>query len=235
MSSSSSGPTRSRNKSSFLINDRTTHMYISNSAIYRFEVWKERDAPANHEFVVIRMENLANHSYYRIERRPSNEIVNLIDKVRGCGAEDTITPLSERGYASLPRFADCFICIRYRDPAAPRLQTIFDICKLIHKDRDAEKYTLTKYNCYFFARTLTLLIARYFLVRHYCVLNKSPRNKFCDSGGRHIDTFLDGVIPTRDPWIRIKFFDNSSVRMILSKLSLRIDFSFPELPTLAQL
>ena len=123
-----------------------------------------------HEFVVLRA-----NGWYRIERRPTI-VAGIKSMWRGCPTEDTITRInwSECDYESW----HSLFWVKFEHDPKPDLHTAFAICNAILKDPDAQKYTLREFNCYFFARTLTLLIFRHFLVRQYCRIQKSPRHDF---------------------------------------------------------
>ena len=139
--------------------------------------------------------------------------------MHGCEAEDTITPLDERDYDGLLRLADQKITQLFRGEPKPDLYTIFAFCNAIRKDPDTEKYTLTKFNSYFLARTLTLLITRHFLLRRYYIYI-SPRNDFGSLSEPEINAIVDEEMNNTsvpDPWIKSTIRFESKVRMILLK------------------
>ncbi len=172
---------------------------------------KERDLP-KHEFIILRTKD----DHYCIERRPP-EGTDFNSKLDGCTAEDTITRL-ERNYWNKVRKRTAWkILVLFRADPKPDLYTVFGFCNAIRKDPDAKKYTLLQFNCYFFARTLMLLITRHFLS---CRIHKSPRNNFDSLPGPGIDASVDKAtnkMPDRVfSWIGIILF-NADVRMILLK------------------
>ena len=215
MSSSSPRPRDSRDKSSRPIDDDIYRCY-SNTPIFKLVLGKEREEPG-HEFIILKMFNLS-LGYYRVERRPS-EGTSIKSMLNGCEAEDTITPLDENKYKKVEACTDNKIVVLFRHDPMPDLHTIFAICNAIRKDPDAEKYTLTHFNCYFFARTLTLLITRQFLLRLSCRIHKSPRNNFGSLSEPEIDAIVNQAgMPTRVPCTRFIQFDSKvSLRMILLK------------------
>ena len=87
-------------------------------------------------------------------------------------------------------------------------------------DPESEQYTLREFNCYFFARTLTLLIARHSFLRQYCRIHKQPRNDFGSLPGPEIDATLSEATNSRTQELRrciaIKF-QETNVRMMLLK------------------
>ena len=172
MSLSLSSRPRERDGSSVPLDDNIHRHFSKNESISHLELWQEVDPP-KHEFVVLTT-GFACRSY-RIERRPT--IVAGINSMwRGCPTEDTITPFNwwESDYKSW----NSLFWVKFEHDPKPDLHTAFAICNAILKDPDAQKYTLREFNCYFFARTLTLLIFRHFLVRQYCRIQKSPRHDF---------------------------------------------------------
>ena len=212
----SSSRSRSRDKSSFPIDDNIYGRYSNNLSIDTLELRKERGEP-EHEFVILQMADM--NTYYRIERRPS-EGTNINSKLHGCKAEDTITPLDGQDYRSVCDLTDCKITQVFWGEPKPDFHTVFAFCNAIHKDSDAEKYTLAQFNCYFFARTLTLLISRYFLLRLSCRLHKSPISDFDSLPGHVLDDTVDKAMNNADSWdflISIYIVFDSDVRMMLLK------------------
>ncbi len=174
---------------------------------------KERKDP-EHEFIILR----TNDDLYRVERRPS-EGTKFASKLRGCKAEDIITPLDEDDYERVRGRTDSKIFMYFAGEPKPDLHTVYNICDAIRKDPDTEKYTLPLFNCFFFPRTLTLLIARYSFLRQYCV-RISPMDDYSSLAGPAIDAIVDRAINgtlSWDCWISISIFFDSDVRMILLK------------------
>jgi len=204
MSSSSTRSRNNRGKSSRPIDDDIYRCY-SNSPIFKLVLGKERDEPG-HEFVIVKISGISGR-YYRIERRPS-EGTDISSMLHGCEAEDTITPLNENDYEKVEACTDNRILVLFRHDPMPDLHTVLDICNAIRKDPDTEKYTLMQFNCYFFARTLTLLITRHFLLRLSCRIHKSPRNDFGSLSEPEIDAIVDQAeMPTRVPCTSFIRFD----------------------------
>ncbi|KAF8336728.1 hypothetical protein F5887DRAFT_1078533 [Amanita rubescens] len=203
---------RSRDESSFLlITDDIYRHYFSIRSIHSLELRKEREEPAKHEFIILEMTD--RDTRFRIERHPS-EGTNITAKSKGCEAKDIITPLDDQDYESLCRLTDRKINLCFTSKTPPDLYTVFAFCNVILKDPAAKIYSLPQFNCYFFARTLTLLLARHFLLHQYCHrIHKSPKN-FGHLLGPEIDAILDEVMKKMRTWERpISFIlDDSSVR-----------------------
>ncbi len=211
-----SSSSRSRAKSSLQIKDDIYQYYFNTRSIYSLELRKERKEP-EHEFIILEMTDMETH--YRIERRPS-EGTNLGDKSKGCEAKDTITPLDYQDYQKVGKLTDCKISLGFTGKTHPDLYTLFAFCNVIRKDHDAKIYSLAQFNCYFFARTLTLLIARHFLLRQYRGIHKSPINDFGSLPGPEIDAIVDEAMNagrTRERPISF-ILVGLGVRIILLKL-----------------
>ena len=211
----SSSTPRKCDKSSLPIDDDIYQRY-SNLSIFTLELRKERKDP-EHEFLILETSDM--DTYYRIERRPS-EGMSINDKSRGCKAKDTIALLDDQDYKRVCMHTDHKINLGFPAKTRPDLYTLFAFCLVIRKDPDARIYSLAQFNCYFFARTLTVLIARHFLLRQYCRIHNSPRNDFGTLPVPEVDAIAEQVVNTKSTRERpISFIlVDSGVRMILLKL-----------------
>jgi len=199
--SSSSRPSRPPllDKSPLLIKDDINRHTFSIRSIYSLELRKEREEPAKHEFIILEMTDM--HTRFRIERRPS-EGTNINAKSKGCEARDTLTPLDAQDYESLCRLTDRKINLCFTGRTHPDLTTVFAFCNVIRKDHDAKIYSLAQFNCYFLARTLTLLVARHFLLHQYCHVHRLQINDFGSLPGPEIDAILDEAMKKMPTWER---------------------------------
>jgi len=181
-----SSSTHSGDSSSCRIDDKIYGHY-PNTNIDWLELRKEREEP-QHEFIILR----TNNDFYRIERRPPKG-ANIPSKLHGIKAEDTIIHLNHQDYEKVWESADIKIIVAFYHDLKPGLHSLFSLCDAIRVDPDAEKYTLAQFNCYFFARTLILLLTRHFLIRQYC--NQGlPRNDFANLSGPDINVIVDQVM-----------------------------------------
>src|SRR6266550_5997437 len=130
----SSSTSRPRDKSSRPIDDNISQCF-SNFPILSLLLMKERKDP-EHEFIILR----TNDDLYRVERRPS-EGTKFASKLRGCKAEDIITPLDEDDYERVRGRTDSKIFMYFAGEPKPDLHTVYNICDAIRKDPDTEKYT----------------------------------------------------------------------------------------------
>ena len=219
MSLSLSSRPRERDRSSVPLDDNIYRRFSKNDSINHLQLLQEVDPP-KHEFVVLE----AGFALYRIERRPTIA-AGIKSMWRGCPTEDTITPFKwPRRKCDYESWNSLF-SVNFKHDPKPGLHTAFAICNAILKDPDAQKYTLKEFNCYFFARTLTLLILRHFLVRQYCHIQKSPRHDFGNFPEPAIGAIVDQAISgmgTRLDWgwnhrSRWTLMRSSMVSMMLVK------------------
>jgi hypothetical protein len=214
----SSSTTRSRDEFTLPIDDGI-YQCTPNLSFDHLELWKEKEEP-EHEFVILHMTaDSPGATHYLIERRPS-EGTNINSKLRGCEAADTITPLDKSSLPSLHEASKKILQNFHGAEPKPDLYTVFDICNAIRMDPDSEQYTLAEFNCYFFARTLTLLIARHSFLRQYCRIHRPPRNDFGSLPGPEIDAILSEATNSRSQELRrciLIRLPKTNVRMILLK------------------
>jgi hypothetical protein len=158
-------------------------MYIS-----WIELRKQKEEP-EHEFVLVALQRTKHaHDICHIERRPLKG-ANIDSKVFGCKAEDTIAPVDDDDLSDIMKCTVGKVKVEFKSDPRPELYTVFSICDSIGKDPNAKKYTLVQFNCYFFARTITLLLTRHFLLRQFCV-HISPR----DDLGSLQEAEIDGIV-----------------------------------------
>ncbi|KAK2464887.1 hypothetical protein APHAL10511_002963 [Amanita phalloides] len=181
--SSESTPRLPSHHLSLPIDDNIYQRFTKNHSIRSLELWKERRDP-EHEFLILTRSD-GDPRTYRVERRPSKGTAAL-SKIQGCTTEDTITCL-DREYAGT---AVRRLSVHFRANPKPELYNIFALCNAIRKDPDTKEYTLMQFNCYFFARTLALLITRHFLLRQYRDIHIYSTIKD-DIPGPRIDDMLD--------------------------------------------
>lgn len=186
-------------------------MYIS-----WIELRQQKDEP-KHEFVLVALQR-TKHAYdlCRIERRPLKG-ANIDSKVFGCKAEDTIAPVDDDDLSDIATRTVRKVKVEFKSDPRPELYTIFSICDTIGKDPNAKKYTLMQFNCYFFARTITLLLTRHFLLRQFC-LHVSPRDD-CNFGSLQ-EAEIDDIVA------QVMNIDSSQGTTVLNRakiISIRIN------------
>ncbi len=147
----------SRRVDNYLFDWRSKQRYITVRSI---SLRQEKVAP-RHEFVLVELER----AHYRIERR-AVEGANFNSILKGCAAKDTITLVPREKVKPLLAKTDSMVEVSFHSDRRPDLYVILAVCDAIYKDSETNKYSLWQFNCYFFARTILLLVTRHYLLRH---------------------------------------------------------------------
>jgi hypothetical protein len=130
------------------VRDRNT------GAIKSVELRKEHD-PFQHEYILL---ILHDDSYVRIDRRPDPDVpVDTLMRC-GCRAIDTIQEVTSRH--DLPK-SHGILNVKVHSNAHLTISHILFICFGVHQDNKANRYTLQRYNCYFFSWTIIVLLLRF--------------------------------------------------------------------------
>ncbi|KAG8773044.1 hypothetical protein FRC12_002760 [Ceratobasidium sp. 428] len=115
---------------------------------------RSRDSPFFHEFLVLK---LANGSYCRVERTGEGSRLDAVSRA-GSHAHDIIERITYDDYEQLDESSDIISSIRL--PHVFDLLDILAICYAIQKHKHSSKYTLQRYNCYFFCDTILVILTR---------------------------------------------------------------------------
>ncbi|CAE6460437.1 unnamed protein product [Rhizoctonia solani] len=118
---------------------------------------KEFDRPFFHEFVLVRFDD---GSCYRFDRRPDPK--QPMDALRSVGSEahDTVELVIDIESPPHAR-SECIAALDFKDHCVAGLSLILAVCSAISRDREAYRYTLREFNCYFFSWTIIAAVARY--------------------------------------------------------------------------
>jgi hypothetical protein len=79
----------------------------------------------------------------------------------GCEAIDTIEEVASLGDLAP---SQCVVSVIF-DRTFPDIFAVLLVCQGIREDREAQRYTLQRYNCYFFAWAIVVLVCRQFTER----------------------------------------------------------------------
>ncbi|QRV81959.1 hypothetical protein RhiJN_09974 [Ceratobasidium sp. AG-Ba] len=116
---------------------------------------KSRESPFYHEFLIL---ILNNGSYCRLERTGDGKRIDAISRT-GSEAHDYIQLIQEVDYeVQLDSCSDVIAEIEF--PHEFDLCDVFAICYAMQKNKHSSKYTLQRYNCYFFCCTILLVLTR---------------------------------------------------------------------------
>ncbi|KAH7332892.1 hypothetical protein B0J17DRAFT_148897 [Rhizoctonia solani] len=120
---------------------------------------KEREAPFNHEFIVVELDN---NTVCRFDRR--GDVNNRANVLMGepIPSEDTahiIAKSDDEFYPIIDADSDLLLSIQF--PQGQDLRTILAVCFGIHSNKATQSYSLTRYNCYFFSWMIITATARF--------------------------------------------------------------------------
>ncbi|KAG8772887.1 hypothetical protein FRC12_002844 [Ceratobasidium sp. 428] len=116
---------------------------------------KSRDSPFFHEFLIIKLED---GSYCRVERTGEGSRLDAISR-SGSLAHDIIERVTRDGYErQLDESSD--IISRIELPHEFDLLDVLAICYAIQQHKHSSRYTLQRYNCYFFCCTVLVILTR---------------------------------------------------------------------------
>ncbi|KAF8337185.1 hypothetical protein F5887DRAFT_1199456 [Amanita rubescens] len=141
----------------------------THTTIRRIELRKERER-FKHEFVLVFLDQGGN---YRIDRRPLGGRNPELLLPEGIEAEDTVNVVDDDDLEGIHRETDVEVVLKFNE-SKPDMYTVIAICAAVHMDPETAKYTLQYYNCFFLARTIIALTARYCLLQG-CSANKGLR------------------------------------------------------------
>lgn len=124
--------------------------------IHKLQLRRERESPFFHEYIVL---STRGGGYFRIDRRQRPDEAIPLDCIyaEGVEAHDTIEEITSFDDA-LYCTSDCLAEIEFQVDVD--LALILKICQAIHEHPAAKVYTLQRYNCYFFAQTILMCVAR---------------------------------------------------------------------------
>ncbi|KAF8596896.1 hypothetical protein BDV93DRAFT_610631 [Ceratobasidium sp. AG-I] len=121
------------------------------------EYRKEFDGTFRHESIVLRLDNL---TICRFDRRAQHNLRADAPKDEGTVSEDTahVLRVGDPEYHDVENHSEILLSIAFHQ--GEDISTILSICYGIKKNPCSERYTLTKYNCYFFSWTIVSIAAR---------------------------------------------------------------------------
>ena len=123
--------------------------------IESIQLRKDYQHPYYHEYIIV--STRSGHTY-RIDRRPDpNTPFDTIMKA-GCTAYDTIQEVDS--LKDLDSTSHCVIELNWREEPTIDLLFIISICFAIRNNKQADRYTLQCYNCYFLSWAIIVITMR---------------------------------------------------------------------------
>ncbi|KAF9503520.1 hypothetical protein BS47DRAFT_1402317 [Hydnum rufescens UP504] len=123
--------------------------------INTLQLRKEKSEPFTHQYVVL---ILSDDTILRLDRRGDEK--NPMDAMKSDGIESIDTIADVNSLSGLEKTSHCLAELHCQASDLD-LSNIIKICFGIHKDPKAGRYTLQRFNCYFFAWTILVATARY--------------------------------------------------------------------------
>ncbi|KAF9517199.1 hypothetical protein BS47DRAFT_544338 [Hydnum rufescens UP504] len=169
--------------------------------INTLQLRKEKSEPFTHQYVVL---ILSDDSILRLDRRGDEN--NPMDAMRSDGIESIDTIADVNSLSDLDQTSYCLAELHCQASDVD-LSNIIKICFGIHKDPRAGRYTLQRFNCYFFAWTILVATARY----------AEPWDTFrFDSPWRTLSQTLADALSTKFADALINILVDGAVMMIMA-------------------
>ncbi|CAE6444432.1 unnamed protein product [Rhizoctonia solani] len=124
------------------------------TSIVGIQLRKEFEEPFRHEFVLVSLEG---GEFCRIDRRGDPNVPTQTLSSNGSDAHDTVHQLTT--IDGLDSESECLVRLRF--DGAIDLSFLLLICFNIRNDPKSQRYTLQRFNCYFFSWTITSILARH--------------------------------------------------------------------------
>ncbi|CAE6355150.1 unnamed protein product, partial [Rhizoctonia solani] len=127
---------------------------IQSTSIMGIQLRKEFEEPFRHEFILVSLEG---GEFCRIDRRGDPNVPTQTLSSNGSDAHDTVHQLATVDGIDLE--SECLVQLRF--DGAIDLSFLLLICFNIRNDPKSQRYTLQRFNCYFFSWTITSILARH--------------------------------------------------------------------------
>ncbi|KAG9103422.1 hypothetical protein FRC06_010957 [Ceratobasidium sp. 370] len=127
---------------------------IRSTSVAKIQLRKEFEEPFRHEFILVHLER---GGFCRLDRRGDPNVPTQTLRSEGSEAYDTIHEVTELDKIELT--SECLV--ELRPNGTVDLLFILSICFSIRSDPKTQRYTLQRFNCYFFSWTITSIVARH--------------------------------------------------------------------------
>lgn len=127
---------------------------IRSTAVALIQLRKEFEEPFRHEFILVVLQG---GGLCRLDRRGDPHVPTQTLSSSGSEAHDTVHELSSLG--TVESTSECLV--ELRPNGTIDLAFILSICFSIRSDQKTQRYTLQRFNCYFFSWTITSVVARH--------------------------------------------------------------------------
>ncbi|KAG8742510.1 hypothetical protein FRC10_001344 [Ceratobasidium sp. 414] len=130
------------------------YKHMRSTSVAKIQLRKEFEEPFRHEFILV---HLQRSGFYRLDRRGDPNVPTQTLRAEGSEAYDTIHEVTELD--KVESTSECLV--ELRPNGTIDLLFILSICFSIHSDPKTQRYTLQRFNCYFFSWTITSIVARH--------------------------------------------------------------------------
>ncbi|KAG8723027.1 hypothetical protein FRC09_005059 [Ceratobasidium sp. 395] len=127
---------------------------MRSTCITRIQLRKEFEEPFRHEFILV---HLQRGGFCRLDRRGDPNVPTQTLRSEGSEAYDTVHEVTE--IDGIESTSECLV--ELRPNGTIDLSFILSICFSIRSDPKTQRYTLQRFNCYFFSWTITSIVARH--------------------------------------------------------------------------
>jgi hypothetical protein len=128
--------------------------------INTFQLRREKLNALKHQYVVLILSGDSGDSILRLDRGVAETNPNPMDAVKSHGTEPIDTIEDVDSLSNLDKSSYCLAELHCQENDVD-LSDIIKICFGIHRDDKAGRYTLQRFNCYFFSWTMLVVIARH--------------------------------------------------------------------------
>ncbi|KAF8600653.1 hypothetical protein BDV93DRAFT_446956, partial [Ceratobasidium sp. AG-I] len=127
---------------------------MRSTSISKIQLRKEYEEPFRHEFILVYLQR---GGFCRLDRRGDPNVPTQTLRSEGSEAYDTIHEVTEIDEITSTSES----LVELRPDGAIDLSFILSICFSIRSDPKTQRYTLQRFNCYFFSWTITSIVARH--------------------------------------------------------------------------
>ncbi|KAB5594182.1 hypothetical protein CTheo_2398 [Ceratobasidium theobromae] len=124
--------------------------------ILGIQLRKEFGEPFRHEFILI---SLQRGLFCRLDRRGDPDVPTQTLSEAGSDAHDTVQEVDTTGLEEIDTTSECLVELRPNGKID--LSFILSVCFSIRSDPKTQRYTLQRFNCYFFSWTIASVVARH--------------------------------------------------------------------------
>ncbi|CAE6427785.1 unnamed protein product [Rhizoctonia solani] len=130
------------------------YKHMRSTAVTEIQLRKEFEEPFRHEYILV---SLQGGEFCRIDRRGDPNVPTQTLSSNGSDAHDTVHQLDSIG--GIDSDSECLVRLQFNGEID--LSFLLLICFNIRNDPKTQRYTLQRFNCYFYSWTITSVLARH--------------------------------------------------------------------------